>query len=74
MSPDATTSFERRDLRPGAILMNPDNVKCSLDRVDRDTFHLRVLEGNKIDGQDHITRSYDDLISQKWQMKKRAAA
>lgn len=66
-------TFNRSDVRPNATLLTPENIECRVDRIEGDNVFLTVMQGRKIEGQDHITMSFDELQNAHWKLKKAAA-
>ncbi len=67
-----TQGSDRKSLRPGAILNNPNNIRCRVDRVEHGTVYLSVLDNKSTGGMQEHALPIDEVTAT-WTLKKAAA-
>jgi len=58
-------------LQPDAILTNPDNIRCRVDRVEHGNVFMTVLYGKTIYGEQEIMVPLNEVTAH-WTLKKAA--
>ena len=64
--------LDPNSLRPDAILTNPENIRCRVDRVENGMVYMTVLHGRTINGEQEIMAPVTEVTAH-WMLKKAAA-
>lgn len=51
------------DLLPNIVLKSPDQVPCRIDRVENNNVYMTVMHDWKVDGEQEITVSVDEVLA-----------
>lgn len=65
-------SLDPNSLRPDAILTNPENIQCRVNRVENGNVYMTVLHGRTINGKQEIMVPVDEVTAH-WTLRKAAA-
>lgn len=67
-----TQSLDPNSLRPDAILTNPENIRCRVDRVESGKVYMTVLYGRTINGEQEVMVPVSEVTAH-WTLRKAAA-